>query len=150
MKKTFNTLSILMLLCSCHQNYGWYELETSASLNKTTNRYELRYDWNHKNSNGKQFVLHSFNYQEMDIDYILIGDVINVKAYSIIEGVHMSNTYGRAFNDVKKVKIDRAKTFDFEVISYDNNGKEAKKIVCEKDNINFSRNYTDNNQIILL
>lgn len=147
MKKIFNLIFVLfiILLSSCSTKYDWYHLEAQTFYDKYENIYSLVYTWNHEKSDNKIFKLAGIDYEKNNIDYILVGDVLKVKSDALAKDLSGTIPGGRWFNTVKNVKIKRAPTKKFEVIS---NEKNTKVIVCEDTSIEFKTIYSNSEQVI--
>jgi len=151
MKKILNIIFVLIitLLTSCNSKYAYAELEVITYQKRYENVETIAYVLNFPNSEKTKIVYAELDLSKYGIDYLLIGDVLKVKTDAIRSSVNGEHPLGISFNKVRRVKIDRRKTLEFEVKEYESDGNLKKEIVCTNKNANICVKYKDQNEKII-
>lgn len=151
MKKILNVIFVLIitLLTSCNSKYAYAELEVITYQKRYENVETIAYVLNFPNSEKTKIVYAELDLSQYGIDYLLIGDVLKVKTDAIRSSVNGEHPLGIGFNKVRRVKIDRRKTLEFEVKEYESDGNLKKEIVCINKNANICVKYKDQNEKII-
>lgn len=148
MKKIFNLLFALfiILLSSCSTKYGWWYLEADVYYRAYDDEYILTYSIN--GSSEDSWLIVGIDYDKYNIDYVLIGDEVKIKADAIHGDVFMHIPQTGEFQTIKKVKIKRAERKEFEVTSYEKSGITTKQIECSNKEDVFLNSYINEEQVI--
>ena len=136
---------IMSLSISCSAEYQSWEIKAEIYYKQSMDLYQLTYKID---CYEEEYTIQGIDYEEYGIKYVLAGDVIEVKAKTLITYSEPKDPYSGKFYHIRKVKINRSEQKEFEVILNNNNGKEEKQIVCVDKNTSFIETYTDENRVI--
>ena len=152
MKKILNVIFVLIitLLTSCNSKYAYAELEVITYQKGYENVETIAYVLNFPNSEKTKIVYAELDLSKYGNDYLLIGDVLKVKTDAIRSSVNGEHPLGIGFNKIRRVKIDRRKTLEFEVKEYESDGNLKKEIVCTNISADICVKYKNQNENYLL